>query len=204
MGVSTVSSAMQTALMYGFPALSFAFTFWLPASLQLSFLVSGFISFLQATALQNVKFRKWWNLTPLPKKKVAATAAPAYKGRANIALTQAELASRFQGADAKQADGLQNKLNDIRDLKAPSSSWKAPAIISGAVKDLKGTVTEVGDSFKGVIGQGKDSVKDRLAKREGEDRKRYEAKKQEELKKARWEIENNRRAERAARKRQKE
>ncbi len=201
MGVSTVSPTVQTALMYGFPALSFVFTFWLPAALQLSFLVSGFISYLQATALQSEKFRQWWNLTPLPKKQVATKATPVYKGRANIALTQEELAARFQGAGSKQGDELQNKLNDIRDLKAPNSSWKAPTIITGAVKDIKGTVNEVGDSFKGIIGQGKDSVKDRLAKREAEDRKRYETKKQEELRKARWEMENTRRAERAAKKR---
>lgn len=58
---------MQKALQYGLPTLTFVFGFWLPAGLQLSFLVSGICSAIQGTLFRSPGFRKWAGMYPLPE-----------------------------------------------------------------------------------------------------------------------------------------
>ncbi|KUJ17505.1 uncharacterized protein LY89DRAFT_549218, partial [Mollisia scopiformis] len=65
-GVSNLSPQIFNAMMWGLPLVSLLFTFWLPAALQLSFFVSGLLSFCQATLLRQPWFRNYFNMTPLP------------------------------------------------------------------------------------------------------------------------------------------
>lgn len=58
---------MVYAMQWGMPALSMIFTSFMPAAVQLSFLVSSSISFGQATLFRTPQFRSWANMTPLPQ-----------------------------------------------------------------------------------------------------------------------------------------
>ncbi|KAF8846941.1 hypothetical protein BDZ45DRAFT_755435 [Acephala macrosclerotiorum] len=153
-----MSPQIFDAIMWGLPLVSILFTFWLPAALQLFFFVSSLLSFGQATLFRQPWFRSYFNMTPLPQPKGSGPMPSPYKGNFKVAakpvLSQAELNSRFQGANPG----------------------------------------------KGVLAKGRESLKQRDENLDVKERRRYEEKRQEELKKQRWELENRRKAERAARK----
>jgi YidC/Oxa1 family membrane protein insertase len=172
--------------MYLLPAMSFMFTFWLPAAVQLSFFVSGVLSFFQATLFKQPWFRNWANMSPLPTPGgPAAKPSSPYKGTlkisANAALSQNELNSRFQGAAVKSVS------SQVEKAKSPLQKFKAPSFI----KDALGTKNE-------MVERANNYMDEKRASSEAQDRKAFEKKRQEQLKKERWELENQRRAERAA------
>lgn len=68
------------------------------------------------------------------------------------------------------------------------------------MKDIMSTYQGAKQSFSDVTKSSKESMEKRRLKNEREAADRYEAKRQEELKRQAWERENQRRAERAARK----
>jgi YidC/Oxa1 family membrane protein insertase len=200
MGVNTMAPEMQKAMMWGFPMLTILFTWWLPAALQLSFFVSGVLSAAQATLFRKAWFRHRFGMTPLPTKP-SKTDAPvsAYKGTLKRVaspgpLSTTELGNRFEGPKA----GLQKTVGQIRDMQPPAQS-KLKEILGAPISGIKGTIDSIKDAGKGAV----DMTKERMAKNKEKsainERKAYEAKRQEELKKERWERENQQRAERAAR-----
>ncbi len=203
MGTSNFSPAVFNAMKWGLPALSLGFTFWLPAAVQISFFVSGLLSFGQAALFRQSWFREYFNMTPLsknaiPGKKGAEESSP-YKGKmkvvANPVLSQAELSNRFQGA---QKSGLNQTLSQIRESKPPGGALNK--VINGAFKDVKGTVDEIKVAGSGVMSSAKKMMSSRV---ETSDRKQaaiYEKKRQEQMKKERWAREAEQRAQRAARK----
>lgn len=65
-----MTPAVVKGLSYGLPAITVLFTWWLPAGLQLSFFVSGLLSFAQAQIFRSPAFRGWAGMYPLPKKPV--------------------------------------------------------------------------------------------------------------------------------------
>jgi YidC/Oxa1 family membrane protein insertase len=180
--------------MWGLPALSIAFTWWMPAAVQVTFFVSGLLSFGQASLFRQEWFRKYFNMTPVPKPTPAGQApASPYKGNLNIkanpVLSQAELSQRFQGV--KGTTNLQEKVSKIRESSPPGGAFG---------KAITGTFKEIKEAGSGVAASARDSMDGRRQKADVLEKKQYEAKKQEQLKKERWEKENERRAERAAKK----
>ena len=96
-------------MMYGLPLLTVIFTWWLPAALQLSFFVSGILSFGQASLLKMPAVRSYFNMQPLPEGPAGTTGpisplSPAtkppspYKGNLKVRapLSTAELNKAFQ------------------------------------------------------------------------------------------------------------
>jgi YidC/Oxa1 family membrane protein insertase len=59
---------MMRGISYFLPAVSLAFTWWLPASVQLSFFITGVTGFLQAQLFRNASFRRYFNITPMPTR----------------------------------------------------------------------------------------------------------------------------------------
>ncbi|CAG8976787.1 hypothetical protein HYALB_00012030 [Hymenoscyphus albidus] len=65
---AALSPPIQKAMLYGFPAMSLAFTSWLPAAVQLSFCVSGLGGYLQSYLITIPQFRRWWGMVPIQTK----------------------------------------------------------------------------------------------------------------------------------------
>ena len=186
---------------YGLPAMTLLFTWWLPAAVQLSFWVSGVISFLQSLLFQSAAGRKVLGLDPLTTRvkgpegptspykgnmKIAAT-AQVQAARPRPALTTLEINSRFQAAEPPQppVSGLRAKVNE-----------KASALY----EKMATPIGDVAASGRAMVEKANLSMDRRRAKGEMEERKRYEIKRAEELKKERLEMNVRKRAERAARK----
>ncbi|KAK0103111.1 Mitochondrial inner membrane protein oxa1 [Cadophora gregata f. sp. sojae] len=167
MGSMNLSPEMTKALMWGFPALSLLCTWWLPASVQISFFVSGLLSMGQATLFRKDWFRNYFNMIPLPAKKTPnAPGAPKFRGDLKIAapfnpvLSQSQLNSRFQDAGA-------------------------------AAEKKAGVIGEITGAFSGVVEKGREKLRDNSetsqAKRQIQDKKAYELKRREEIRLARKE-----------------
>ncbi len=193
----------QKAMMWGFPAVSLAFTWWLPASVQLSFFVAGLLSWGQASLLKQAWLRNYFNMTPLPARPQgsAPPAAPApYKGtlkRANPGpLSTTELGQRFEGAATRGV--LQKTVGQIRGMEPPASPAKRILNIA-PLKAVRSTIDEIKDASKGMLDKAKTSMKDREIKNEIAERERYEKKRQEEIRKQARERDDERRAQRASR-----
>src|SRR5450432_33834 len=89
-GVNTISAGTLKIMSYALPGISFAFTWWLPAGLQLSFFTTGLLSFLQSRLFRWAPFRTFMNMTPIPDQpdpfsspssptSPAATTSPSYQ-----------------------------------------------------------------------------------------------------------------------------
>lgn len=74
-GVSVMSPGMKKFFMYGMPTISFAFTWWLPAAVQISFLTMGITGWMQSILFQNPAFRRRFGMPALPAT-ARATPAP--------------------------------------------------------------------------------------------------------------------------------
>jgi YidC/Oxa1 family membrane protein insertase len=67
-GSSQMSPNTMRLMAYGFPALSFMFTWWLPAAIQLSFFITSVWSAGQVALFNNPSFRNRFGIYPLPEK----------------------------------------------------------------------------------------------------------------------------------------
>lgn len=158
--------------------------------MQLSFFVSGVLSFGQATLFQTPSIRKVLGLGPLPTgpaaplkpykgtMKIAAPSPSHQAARPSAALSTAQLNSRFQAAEP------------------PAPISKAKSLFAKMTKPIG----EVAESGRLMVDKANANMDRRRARGEVEERKRYEVKRQEELKAERKEVETRRRAERAAKK----
>lgn len=97
------------------------FTWWLPAALQLSFFVSGLLSFGQASLFKMPGFRAYFNMSPLPAAPVASSTTTGgkppspYKGSMKIRapLTTQQLNSAFQ--ENRKQSLLEKAKNQLMD-----------------------------------------------------------------------------------------
>jgi YidC/Oxa1 family membrane protein insertase len=94
-----MNPSVQKAMMFGLPALSLAFTWWFPAAVQLSFVTTSAISYLQVSAMQTPWFRSYFKMTPLPTRKPSSSNYPGpQSSNPRSPLSQAELNSRFESS----------------------------------------------------------------------------------------------------------
>ncbi|KAI9744183.1 MAG: Mitochondrial inner membrane protein oxa1 [Claussenomyces sp. TS43310] len=69
-GVNNMSPVVIKSLSYVLPGITLIFTAWLPSGLQLSFFISGLLSYLQSQIFRNPAFRARFGMQPLPEKPV--------------------------------------------------------------------------------------------------------------------------------------
>ncbi|RDL38746.1 uncharacterized protein BP5553_03086 [Venustampulla echinocandica] len=182
-GTSTLSPAVQKAMQWGFPGLSLAFTWWLPAGVQLSFFVSGLLSFVQASLLRIPSFRRIFNMTPLPEQPSTTPISP-YKGTINVA--KSNIVSSGPNSPLEKTSA-----NFPRPPATGIGKYLAPAL-----KPFQ----EIKEQTKGVMDMANEKMDARREKSERGDAQKYEEKRQRELKREKWEREQRSRDERAARK----
>jgi YidC/Oxa1 family membrane protein insertase len=199
MGTSTMDPKMMNALMWGMPAMTLLFTWWLPAAVQLSFFVSGLLSYMQSTLMRQTWFRNWLDMTPIPAKINTTPSAPLspYKGNMKCAassrpLSTTELGSRFEGPKG----GLQKTVGQSKELQLPGT---IKTILGAPVKGIKEAVGSITDAGKSTFESAKGAMDKRNQKSAVADRKAYEKKRQAQLKREEREKSSELRAERAAR-----
>ncbi|SZF00019.1 unnamed protein product [Blumeria hordei] len=192
-GVQMMNAKMLSIMKWGFPLLSLVFTSWLPAAVQLHFFASGLLSLAQSTLLRQPAFRTAMSMTPLPKPISAASAAadtgPSSKIRMikSPVLSQTELHERFQPAPTVAT-------------AAHPPPRRCRRLLKETLTDIRSTVQEVVEAGRGLMGQTKQEVQDRLAKAEKRQRDMYEAKRQAADLQARVAQQQQRRESRALRK----
>ncbi|TGO43287.1 hypothetical protein BHYA_0002g00920 [Botrytis hyacinthi] len=134
-GVSTLTPGMVTAMQWGMPLLSMIFTSFMPAAVQLSFLVSSSFSFGQATLFRNRKFRSWANMTPIPTQNLSTPQSTLRMREVPGSGGEATPAKRFSldGSLGNVMDGFQSAKKGVVDMakerraKSDDASAKARA-----------------------------------------------------------------------------
>lgn len=173
-----------------FPVLTLVVTAFLPASVQVSFFVSGILSLIQSILLRRPAVRNFFKLYPI--KTVNNKATSTNPGAINVRVppTQAQLNSTYQQArSAPQPD-----LNQDGTVKRFMKST-----VQGATKDIRTTFSEAVKSGRELAGQGKEGLAARQAKANRAAAAAYETKRQKEIQAERRQREEDRRARRAAR-----
>ncbi|KAJ5050804.1 uncharacterized protein L3040_002673 [Drepanopeziza brunnea f. sp. 'multigermtubi'] len=168
------NTAMAKFMLWGLPTLTLIATWWLPACLQLSFLVTGFISYLQGAAFRNPWFRSYFNMTQFPVKK-----DPSEPGSASTA--------KMRVLDTKEIDGR---------FEAVGQQQKKKGVLGNVV-------SEVSKSFSGVVKQGREKADEMTekgkAKKLRDDTRKYEEVRKQMMREKEMLMERQREAARRAR-----
>lgn len=142
-GVNTMSPQTMKMFAIGMPLLTLVFTYWLPAGLQLSFLLSGILSAAQATLFRNAAFRNKMGMAQLPTP-VDPFAKPAEVSRfREDILTAEQMKAQYEAPKAEGVlGGLKDQIADIR--QSASKSVKEMKEYTGQErKDGKRTKQEI-------------------------------------------------------------
>jgi YidC/Oxa1 family membrane protein insertase len=182
-GVTNFSPQVMNTMMWGLPGISLIFTSFLPASVQVSFLITGILSYLQSAMFRSPWMRSKLNLTTLPTKAKPGEAPPSpYKGtlktKASPVLTQSELGKRYEGSKSGMSKFQGTTIQTTGQVvEKKSVIGDAVGKVRGQVKDTIGAVmkngSEVMDTARDTMG----GSKEKQLKKEAE---AYEKKRREE------------------------
>jgi hypothetical protein len=186
---------MMKGLSYFLPALSLAFTSWLPASVQLSFFVTGVTGFIQAQLFRNEAFRARFNLTPMPKRPTALDAFAEVPAAAEPSPYQPHIITASKTP------------KDV--VYEPPREAPKTTLLSGLTREVKSGVEAVRTSARQTLKSAKKSAKEMAGQDAPEGKKtknqikqaqEYEKKRRAEESKKRQEMDQERRARREVRK----
>jgi len=180
------------------PIFSFVFTFWLPAAVQVTFLTTSLVSATQVALFRNKAFRERFNMYPLEHHSPPASNQNTLKVLGP--LSQADLNRTYNRPTATQIPEFKAGQQALRDSQPPAKRGTISKVLGGAVKDISGTFKEVKASSQDLLGSAKDYMKKQREKNDKRDAEAHEKKRQEQLKKERWQRENEMRASRAQKK----
>lgn len=161
-----MSENTMKLMSYGLPAVSILATFWLPAGVQVSFLVTGLWSAFQVTIFRNAAFRSFCNIAPLPSPPQAAASKDKSPYRADI-LTAQQLRERSE-APAKKG---------VR------------AVVVEKVEEVKDSARQGLKTAKEYAGQERKAgkrTKAEIAKAEAYEKKRQAEEKKKEVERREW------------------
>lgn len=191
-----MSPLAQKGFMYGFPILTLAFTWWLPAAVQLSFFATSMLSLGQALLFRSDKIRTIVGLSPKPVDTPAA--ASPYKGTMRIAASAPPAAARPAALSTSE---LNSRFQQPSNLASTGGNTQPAAASASPIMDkLKGQFSGVNEFRREILLKGKTSLENRQKKADKADAEAFEKKRSEELKTKRQEEVQRRRAQRAARK----
>lgn len=188
-----MSPQVMKIMQVGLPAITLAVTSFMPASVQISFLVSGVLSLFQSTLFRMPGFRSYFKMHPIPAPAENVTALGPYKGTMNVRapLTQAELNQTYQQGRVTPTAKTTGRENVVKKF--------VTGTVQGAAKDIKSTFMDAKTSAKELVGKGKDNLSERQAKTDRAAAAAYEERRQKEIQQERYEREQERRARQAAR-----
>jgi YidC/Oxa1 family membrane protein insertase len=189
---TTASPRAMKIMQVALPAITLAITSFMPAAVQISFLVSGILSLVQTTLFRRPAFRSFFKMYPLPSRNASSSSTPSpYKGTMNVRapLTQNEFNNTYQQGRSSTIATTTSKQGKIRQFVTGS--------IQGAAKDIKTTFTDARQSAMELAGKSKDSIAERQAKNDRAAAAAYEEKRKKEIEQERYNREQYRRTRRA-------
>ncbi|KIW92559.1 uncharacterized protein Z519_06406 [Cladophialophora bantiana CBS 173.52] len=116
------------------PLITGTFLAFQPASVQIYFLVNGFFTQLQVTALQNASFRRLLKLTPLPHHRATSGSTTPYS-RMNVEPTVIATTARTTPAAPEPAPAADRSLVDKGVDSVKSMGKKAWQNVTGSSKE---------------------------------------------------------------------
>ncbi len=187
---------------YGLPAITLALTAFFPSALQLSFFVTGVLSYLQAVLFRWAPFRKYMNMTAIPTRRAdpfASTPAaepPPYQPRIVIAPARAPPSATSTYEPPRSAS-----------RPAPATPIEKATLLSGLTREVSSSISAVQESARKTLKSaremtGQESKDGKRTKRQLQQANEYERKRRLEEAKRREEINSERRARKEARRRE--
>ena len=182
---------------YFLPTISLIFTSFLPSAIQLSFFVTGALSYCQAQLFRWAPFRTYMNMTPLPTNRPDAFArAPAAE--------PSPYQPRIITATARSTPSYEPPRSSSSSA-SPSSPAAKPTLLSGLKREVSSGISSVQESARKTLKSareiaGQESKDGKRTKRQLQQANEYEKKRRIEEARKREEMERERRARREAKK----
>jgi YidC/Oxa1 family membrane protein insertase len=182
---------------YFLPAISLIFTSFLPSAIQLSFFITGALSYCQAQLFRWAPFRTYMNMTPLPTNRPDAFArTPAAEPSA--------YQSRIITATARSTPSYEPPRSSSSSTP-PSSPATKPTLLSGLKREVSSGISSVQESARKTLKSareiaGQESKDGKRTKKQLQQANEYEKKRRIEEARKREEMERERRARREAKK----
>lgn len=137
-----MSPTMLKFMTYGLPTMTTLFMWSWPGALQVSFFVSGALSFLQSTAFRQPSIRRWLGITALPEAgSVPVPGAPTpspYSG--NIVLAEPQY----------QAPNTPTTSLPGVSVGKETAGAKTGGLFGGAIKEVRGSIKSAKESIGGA------------------------------------------------------
>jgi YidC/Oxa1 family membrane protein insertase len=184
-----MSPEFMRGMSYFLPAISLIFTSFLPSAIQLSFFITGFLSYCQAQLFRWAPFRAYMNMTPLPTNRPDAfDSAPAAEPQ--------PYQSRIITATARPTPSYEPPRS------SPPAAAK-PTLLSGLKREVSSGISSVQESARKTLKSaremtGQESKDGKRTKRQLQQANEYERKRRLEEGRRREEVERERRARREA------
>jgi YidC/Oxa1 family membrane protein insertase len=186
-----MSPEFMRGMSYFLPTISLIFTSFLPSAIQLSFFITGFLSYCQAQLFRWAPFRTYMNMTPLPTRRPDAFArAPAAE--------PSPYQSRIITATARPSPSVSSA--SYEPPRSASTSAK-PTLLSGLKHEVSSGISSVQESARKTLKSareiaGQEAKDGKRTKRQLQQANEYEKKRRLEEGRRREELDAERRARR--------
>jgi YidC/Oxa1 family membrane protein insertase len=195
-----MSPEFMRGMSYFLPTISLIFTSFLPSAIQLSFFITGALSYCQAQLFRWAPFRTYMKMTPLPTGRPDAFArAPAVE--------PSPYQSRIITATARPASSVgSTSYEPPRSTSSGASPSTPPAktsLLSGLKREVSSGISSVQESARKTLKSareiaGQESKDGKRTKKQLQQANEYEKKRRMEEGRKREEAERERRARREA------
>jgi YidC/Oxa1 family membrane protein insertase len=191
-----MSADFLRGMSYFLPTISLVFTSFLPAAIQLSFLITGALSYCQAQLFRWAPFRSYMNMTPLPTNRPDAFApAPAAE--------PSPYQPRIITATSRPTPSASSTNYEPPRSPPNSASETKPTLLSGLKREVSSGITSVQESARKTLKSaremtGQESKDGKRTKKQLQQANEYEKKRRQEDARRREEADRERRARREA------
>lgn len=172
----TMSPRMTKFMVIGMPMISFGFTFWLPAAVQLSFFITSCLSYGQMSLFQSERFRKWMGMYPMPKNY---NPLGEIANNMNKEITKTKLKMR-EPLSQGEINSLHKPVATV--VEGRIKKRGVVDYLGDKVGDVATTVSSVVSSGRDVVKQGNEKIQSNLKKDEEKEALQYEKRRSKELK----------------------
>jgi len=172
---------------YFLPAITLIFTIFLPASIQVSFFITGVLSYVQAALFRWAPFRAYMNMTPT----------------ATYSLNAPTSSSPYQSRIITTTSRPTPSASSVSYEPPRSSGATKPTLLSGLKREVSSGITSMQDAARKTLKSakeitGQESKDGKRTKRQLQQANEYEKKRRLEESRKRDEAERERRARREA------